>query len=58
MTHQLAMFDMGEQNITQTIINVASVIQRSPFRYRGGKTWRIPTVRFTWQKQMVSREKL
>lgn len=50
MTSQLTMFDMGEQNNNQTIINVASVPQRSPFRYPGGKTWLIPTVRH-WLKQ-------
>lgn len=33
-----------------SIINVASVPQRSPFRYPGGKTWLIPTVR-QWLKQ-------
>lgn len=27
------------------IVNVASVPQRSPFRYPGGKTWLVPTVR-------------
>ncbi|MBC3540679.1 DNA adenine methylase [Rufibacter sp. H-1] len=32
------------------IVNVASVPQRSPFRYPGGKTWLIPTVR-QWLKQ-------
>lgn len=32
------------------VINVASVPQRSPFRYPGGKTWLIPTVR-KWLKQ-------
>lgn len=50
MTSQLTMFDIGEQNNTQPIINVASVPQRSPFRYPGGKTWLIPTVR-QWLKQ-------
>lgn len=50
MTSQLTMFDMGEQNNTQPIVNVASVPQRSPFRYPGGKTWLIPTVR-QWLKQ-------
>jgi len=50
MTSQLTMFDMGEQNKTHSIINVASVPQRSPFRYPGGKTWLIPTVR-QWLKQ-------
>jgi DNA adenine methylase len=29
----------------QSIVNVASVPQRSPFRYPGGKTWLIPRVR-------------
>lgn len=46
----MTMFDIGEQNSTQSIINVASVPQRSPFRYPGGKTWLIPTVR-QWLKQ-------
>lgn len=32
------------------IINVASVPQRSPFRFPGGKTWLIPVVR-NWLKQ-------
>ena len=32
------------------LVNVASVPQRSPFRYPGGKTWLIPTVR-QWLKQ-------
>jgi len=32
------------------IVNVASVPQRSPFRYPGGKTWLIPTVR-QWLRQ-------
>jgi DNA adenine methylase len=50
MKNQMTMFDMGKQNSTQSIINVASVPQRSPFRYPGGKTWLIPTVR-QWLKQ-------
>jgi len=50
MTSQLTMFEMGEQKNTQPVINVASVPQRSPFRYPGGKTWLIPTVR-QWLKQ-------
>lgn len=32
-------------------VNVASVPQRSPFRYPGGKTWFVPTFR-KWVKQM------
>lgn len=50
MKNQMTIFDMGEQNKTQSIINVASVPQRSPFRYPGGKTWLIPIVR-QWLKQ-------
>lgn len=34
-------------------MNVASVPQRSPFRYPGGKTWLIPTVR-KWLRQDAS----
>ncbi len=33
-----------------TVINVATVPQRSPFRYAGGKTWAIPVVR-KWLQQ-------
>jgi DNA adenine methylase len=40
----------GEECIESTITNVASVPQRSPFRYPGGKTWLIPTVR-QWLRQ-------
>src|SRR5205807_5649241 len=29
----------------QRIVNVASVPQRSPFRYAGGKTWLVPRIR-------------
>ncbi|MEY3239100.1 MAG: hypothetical protein RIR11_538 [Bacteroidota bacterium] len=50
MNNQLTMFDLVEQNALPSIINVASVPQRSPFRYPGGKTWLIPTVR-QWLKQ-------
>lgn len=50
MKNQMTMFGTDKQNIGQSIINVASVPQRSPFRYPGGKTWLIPTVR-QWLKQ-------
>lgn len=50
MKNQLTMFGMEETNSGQTVVNVASVPQRSPFRYPGGKTWLIPTVR-QWLKQ-------
>ena len=48
---QLTMFDDNRiYNSVRSIVNVASVPQRSPFRYPGGKTWLIPTVR-RWLKQ-------
>lgn len=46
----MSIFDLGEQSTGQAVINVASVPQRSPFRYPGGKTWLIPSVR-QWLKQ-------
>ncbi|NOX48330.1 MAG: DNA adenine methylase [Chlorobi bacterium] len=39
------------------IVNVASVPQRSPFRYPGGKTWLIPVVR-KWLRQSNEPKKL
>ena len=30
---------------TARVVNVASVPQRSPFRYPGGKTWLVPRIR-------------
>lgn len=39
---QYSLFDNSQR---EAIINVASVPQRSPFRYPGGKTWLIPRVR-------------
>jgi DNA adenine methylase len=48
---QLSFFEDETQNTPQhRVVNVASVPQRSPFRYPGGKTWLIPTVR-EWLKQ-------
>ena len=35
----------------QGVVNVASVPQRSPFRYPGGKTWLVPTIR-RWLKSL------
>ena len=51
MYQQPCLFEeMTVQNRQQKIVNVASVPQRSPFRYPGGKTWLVPTVR-QWLKQ-------
>ena len=46
MNSQISLFEPSRQNV----VNVASVPQRSPFRYPGGKTWLIPTVR-KWLRQ-------
>ncbi len=40
------------------IVNVASVAQRSPFRYPGGKTWLIPRVRSWLRSQPEAVEEL
>jgi DNA adenine methylase len=42
---QLAFFDEGHDIESTQIVNVASVPQRSPFRYPGGKTWLVPRLR-------------
>lgn len=50
MGGQLSMFETKQKIATPKVVNVASVPQRSPFRYPGGKTWLIPVVR-KWLKQ-------
>ena len=47
---QLTLFGEIVTKKQQSVVNVASVPQRSPFRYPGGKTWLIPEVR-KWLKQ-------
>lgn len=37
--------DLFGNPIVQKPVNVASVAQRSPFRYPGGKTWLVPRLR-------------
>jgi len=50
MDGQLSIFETKLKKTTPKVVNVASVPQRSPFRYPGGKTWLIPVVR-KWLKQ-------
>jgi DNA adenine methylase len=55
---QLHLFDTPTtptEHAHDQVINVASVPQRSPFRYPGGKTWAIPVVRkwLTQEKKTV-----
>jgi DNA adenine methylase len=42
MSYQLPLLDYPT---TMQVVNVASVPQRSPFRYPGGKTWLVPRIR-------------
>lgn len=44
---QLPLLESETNRPLDTIVNVASVPQRSPFRYPGGKTWLVPRIR-TW----------
>ncbi|MCF8357423.1 MAG: DNA adenine methylase [Prolixibacteraceae bacterium] len=57
MDGQLSIFDTKYEKTTSKVVNVASVPQRSPFRYPGGKTWLIPVVR-KWLKQSVQSKTL
>ena len=43
------------ENQDDKIVNVASVPQRSPFRYPGGKTWLVPIVR-KWLRSRKAKE--
>ena len=40
--------------VEQRVVNVASVPQRSPFRYPGGKTWFVPRLREWLHSQITS----
>src|ERR1041385_1910046 len=53
---QRAFLDLIEEEHEQEerVVNVASVPQRSPFRYPGGKTWLIPYIR-RWLGRLESR---
>lgn len=55
MDGQLSLFETKQK--APRIVNVASVPQRSPFRYPGGKTWLIPLVR-KWLRQTNNHKKL
>lgn len=46
----------NEQPAQPQVVNVASVPQRSPFRYPGGKTWLVPWVREWLQHRPVPNE--
>ncbi len=55
---QTALFPEYATNAgTPKPVNVASVPQRSPFRYPGGKTWFVPTFR-EWVRSLPARPRL
>lgn len=49
--------DLAQRSRVQKPVNVASVPNRSPFRYPGGKTWFIPTIR-SWFRSMNNKPKI
>ncbi len=49
--------DIGFTTEIPTCVNIASVPQRSPFRYPGGKTWFVPTFR-QWIKSLPTKPNL
>ncbi len=51
---QTFLFPGLQQQDESTVVNVASVPQRSPFRYPGGKTWLVPLLR-RWIKSKQRR---
>ena len=56
---QLSLFPNDEKEpvvAAQHVINVASVPQRSPFRYPGGKTWLVPTARKWFAQAAIGSE--
>lgn len=56
MSEQPSLFEVEERNLNR-IVNVASVPQRSPFRYPGGKTWLVPRLR-QWLRSLPQRPAL
>jgi len=50
MNQQMTIFATPDCPRKKAVVNVASIPQRSPFRYPGGKTWLIPSVR-QWLRQ-------
>ncbi|MBX3047665.1 MAG: DNA adenine methylase [Anaerolineales bacterium] len=54
-TERTVQYKLWEE--AQRVVNVASVPQRSPFRYPGGKTWLIPRIR-QWLSSYSKKPKL
>ncbi len=55
---QISLFpEFSEKTKLSNLVNVASVPQRSPFRYPGGKTWFVPTFR-RWLASMNTQPRI
>lgn len=54
---QMVFWTNASKTDTNRVVNVASVPQRSPFRYPGGKTWLVPRVR-QWLVSLPKPQKL
>lgn len=50
---QPTLFGDETDTVADSVVNVASVPQRSPFRYPGGKTWLVPRLRRWLESQPV-----
>ncbi len=53
----MVQFKSSELTNLNRVVNVASVPQRSPFRYPGGKTWLVPQIR-SWLNSQPKRPSL
>ncbi len=53
--HNLELFTEIRRPRNASLVNVASVPQRSPFRYPGGKTWLVPVIR-KWLRSFKTSE--
>ena len=53
----MVQFKTSELTSLNKVVNVASVPQRSPFRYPGGKTWLVPQIRL-WLNSQPKRPSL
>ena len=54
---QLRQGNLFDESAAVAPVNVASVPQRSPFRYPGGKTWFVPEFR-AWMRNLPAKPKL
>src|SRR5579872_7505730 len=45
VSEPVVQYSLFDDSKTEAVVNVASVPQRSPFRYPGGKTWLVPRLR-------------